>query len=653
MNDPLDPSSPATVPIQSADREEMPRQASVDNSVNSAQSAPKDSVLWPRTLLNVSSELPTGKSSQRMSPVLNDSAKATMGTSVLPQLEIPRSNTPVLSASIPKPVLTLSQSLADRITRPGHPLPQIQGRMVSSSLPISASIAQAEPSTGVNSNSLSPPQSERTEKSFGKTTQFEPAFTQTPVPHFLSDGLARLREKFPDDLFEPSWDPASNQWLIQCKDCMERLYRPTYESRSTGNFEIHIKNRQHTSRVTARLDRLGKTATMTGEVRARIEKNIPGRSNTSPLQTPPRPPRAPRNFHLEKELEMMTSDAPLTFPTERQLDMMSKGDKSSSSLPSRGTVQRASLDKAQNEDNDSDYIQAHSLVVKLGPLKQRDGDSHLLSKTASEGEESHRSKRRRLSQGDDLLEQTIKHQDRLFSRVKELEDGAQSHARQYQVRNRNVDEAIHANDKFFTEYTKINRERIDDLERTFRNFNSKEAAFTKRISAVESSIQRSSPEYFKTRLDSIGATVMGTTDAIRKHSQELENLRKMSTNRSIPGPQQNPDVIERLLSKQAQMEQTTAQLQTLCTTLSERLDAESKTTLQLRTDLSAETEANLQMKTDLSDVRHLALRQYEARQDAINEKEATEKRFVQMEEMIRAQKEVIAKLQAKISSLRE
>ncbi|TVY48883.1 SWI/SNF chromatin-remodeling complex subunit [Lachnellula occidentalis] len=104
----------------------------------------------------------------------------------------------------------------------------------------------------------------------------QPAHAPPPPPSWLTDGLTTLLTTYPSDRFEgvmryspvnsatemPCPAPAAGQptpegikWMylprIRCHDCPGKLYTPGPET-TVGNFEVHLKNRQHRERVEAR-----------------------------------------------------------------------------------------------------------------------------------------------------------------------------------------------------------------------------------------------------------------------------------------------------------------------------------------------------------------------------------------------------------------
>jgi SWI/SNF-related matrix-associated actin-dependent regulator of chromatin subfamily B protein 1 len=100
---------------------------------------------------------------------------------------------------------------------------------------------------------------------------------QPPPPSWLTSGLATLLQQYPTDRFEgmmrysavnattevPCAAPPAGQPIpegvkfmylprIRCHDCPGKLYTPGPDT-TVGNFEVHLKNRQHRERVDARV----------------------------------------------------------------------------------------------------------------------------------------------------------------------------------------------------------------------------------------------------------------------------------------------------------------------------------------------------------------------------------------------------------------
>ena len=92
---------------------------------------------------------------------------------------------------------------------------------------------------------------------------------QPPVPEWLNQSLAKLREQYPNDRFEAlmkhtAVDPKTKQLLpaneenknlphkyvprVRCLDCLGKVY-------FANGFESHSKNKKHRETVDARLAR--------------------------------------------------------------------------------------------------------------------------------------------------------------------------------------------------------------------------------------------------------------------------------------------------------------------------------------------------------------------------------------------------------------
>ncbi|KAF4627612.1 hypothetical protein G7Y89_g10546 [Cudoniella acicularis] len=105
----------------------------------------------------------------------------------------------------------------------------------------------------------------------------QPAHVPPPPPSWLTAGLTSLLTTYPSDRFEgvmrysavnsttempcpapPAGQPTPEgiKWMylprIRCHDCPGKLYTPGPET-TVGNFEVHLKNRQHRERVEARV----------------------------------------------------------------------------------------------------------------------------------------------------------------------------------------------------------------------------------------------------------------------------------------------------------------------------------------------------------------------------------------------------------------
>ncbi|KAI6126680.1 hypothetical protein F5141DRAFT_996972 [Pisolithus sp. B1] len=66
-----------------------------------------------------------------------------------------------------------------------------------------------------------------------------------------------LQDKYPDDKFEAilrkPTPKAVPEWRIKCLDCPGKLYNPG-PGDTLSNYEVHLRNRQHRSRVNNRVN---------------------------------------------------------------------------------------------------------------------------------------------------------------------------------------------------------------------------------------------------------------------------------------------------------------------------------------------------------------------------------------------------------------
>ncbi|KAI6038612.1 SNF5-domain-containing protein [Pisolithus marmoratus] len=79
----------------------------------------------------------------------------------------------------------------------------------------------------------------------------------TTLPVWLTAAMHDLQAKYPDDKFEAILrKPAPKavpEWRIKCLDCPGKLYNPG-PGDTLSNYEVHLRNRQHRSRVNNRLN---------------------------------------------------------------------------------------------------------------------------------------------------------------------------------------------------------------------------------------------------------------------------------------------------------------------------------------------------------------------------------------------------------------
>lgn len=78
----------------------------------------------------------------------------------------------------------------------------------------------------------------------------------TTLPLWLTVAMHDLQAKYPDDKFEAILrKPAPKalpEWRIKCLDCPGKLYNPG-PGDTLSNYEVHLRNRQHRSRVNSRV----------------------------------------------------------------------------------------------------------------------------------------------------------------------------------------------------------------------------------------------------------------------------------------------------------------------------------------------------------------------------------------------------------------
>ncbi|KAI8990720.1 hypothetical protein BD414DRAFT_413161 [Trametes punicea] len=77
-----------------------------------------------------------------------------------------------------------------------------------------------------------------------------------PTPQWLTDCLAAMQAKYPDDIFEAvirkNATSGVYEFRIKCADCPGKHYTPG-PGETLQNFEVHLKNRQHRSKVNTRV----------------------------------------------------------------------------------------------------------------------------------------------------------------------------------------------------------------------------------------------------------------------------------------------------------------------------------------------------------------------------------------------------------------
>ncbi|TDL14318.1 SNF5-domain-containing protein, partial [Rickenella mellea] len=74
-------------------------------------------------------------------------------------------------------------------------------------------------------------------------------------PEWLDNALAEVLVKYPDDKLDiiPRRGAGPVEWRIKCLDCPGKLYTPG-PGETLNNFEVHLKNRQHRHKVSARVE---------------------------------------------------------------------------------------------------------------------------------------------------------------------------------------------------------------------------------------------------------------------------------------------------------------------------------------------------------------------------------------------------------------
>ncbi|KAI0664168.1 hypothetical protein C8Q70DRAFT_945855 [Cubamyces menziesii] len=77
-----------------------------------------------------------------------------------------------------------------------------------------------------------------------------------PTPQWLTECMAAMQAKYPDDIFEAVLRKNATsgvyEFRIKCADCPGKHYTPG-PGETLQNFEVHLKNRQHRSKVNARV----------------------------------------------------------------------------------------------------------------------------------------------------------------------------------------------------------------------------------------------------------------------------------------------------------------------------------------------------------------------------------------------------------------
>ncbi|KAG6334158.1 hypothetical protein ID866_4924 [Astraeus odoratus] len=173
-------------------------------------------------------ETPSRQKSEPEAPVLPVPA-------TIPPSEDDRPASPALSSASSGDEAPLAQQF-----------PRING--VSQQIPSSSRAGTPDSPRATNTQVTSPGEPGTTPHSNG---------TSVVLPPWLTAAMHELQMKYPDDRFEailrkptPRGTP---EWRIKCLDCPGKLYNPGPGDTLT-NYEVHIRNRQHRTRVNNRLN---------------------------------------------------------------------------------------------------------------------------------------------------------------------------------------------------------------------------------------------------------------------------------------------------------------------------------------------------------------------------------------------------------------
>jgi chromosome segregation ATPase len=264
-------------------------------------------------------------------------------------------------------------------------------------------------------------------------------------------------------------------------------------------------------------------------------------------------------------------------------------------------------------------------MVTLGPIA---GLKKGMRTKSESQEDDHRSKRPRLSPDDGVLENVLKKNRELNARVDALELLNKSLIENFRKRDDEINKQLQtlgAFDRTFVENDTVSRKRIDALEKVTKDnwaiYSSKQ---DKEIDVLKKSISAMSrtPSEHSKQIDDLVKSFPAITRASDEHRKELEDLAK-----SVPviarASHEHDIQIERVVSKAAEMEQSLKQLQELCSSQNQKLEAASKVEKELRDRIMT--------------VQKLALRQADSMKDANKEREETESRFARLEAMIASQ----------------
>ncbi|KAI0795518.1 hypothetical protein C8Q75DRAFT_746367 [Abortiporus biennis] len=189
-------------------------------------------------------------------------------SSKAPTVEPETPSKPKMEAWMEVPPMSSSRSAA----------PEEPDRAVS---PVSTASSASEPplaqkvkANGVNHSAKSAPPASVSEDADDQKTdaprpptpppQRSPAASAPPtnrapatVPQWLTDAMAEMQTRYPDDRFEVTFRRAATstqpEWRIKCLDCPGKLYTPG-PGETLQNYEVHLKNRKHRQTVNARVN---------------------------------------------------------------------------------------------------------------------------------------------------------------------------------------------------------------------------------------------------------------------------------------------------------------------------------------------------------------------------------------------------------------
>lgn len=157
-------------------------------------------------------------------------------------LDDDRAMSPVSSASsVDEPPLSQRVKMNGRASSPATAMP---------STPNAGSGANGGGNSGDGNSEESSPVKE-------SSPNIDAALPNSPPkpPLWLTKAKEAMMEKYPDDNFilRKAHSGSTGEWRIKCLDCPGKLYTPG-PAESLGNYEVHLKNRQHRQRVNERLN---------------------------------------------------------------------------------------------------------------------------------------------------------------------------------------------------------------------------------------------------------------------------------------------------------------------------------------------------------------------------------------------------------------